>query len=381
MLAGAAVVILTGSIGPYEAIFSIDWNVMVFLFGMFIVGEGLQKSRYLELVTHRFFQKAGTKDQLILLLVFSFGLLSALLMNDTLAVIGTGLVLGYSRKIGLSGKLLLLTLAVAITTGSVMSPIGNPQNLLVAQDSSLVNPFLTFIVHLGIPTIINLFICFLVLRLVYRSEFHSTVLQRDTELPVVLSKKETLPARLSLVFLGILIIGAVGYSLVTHSIGFPLPLIGICAALPFILLDEKRTKIVKGIDWFTLIFFASMFVLMASVWKTGFFQGLIGSQAFTSIPAILMMSVVISQFISNVPFVALFQPMIASSGGGVEGLMGLAAGSTIAGNLTVIGAASNVIIIQNAERQGVTLTFWDFLKVGIPLTFLQILVYWIFLSF
>ena len=115
MLAGAAVVILTGSIGPYEAIFSIDWNVMVFLFGMFIVGEGLQKSRYLESVTQHFFQKAGTKDQLILLLVFSFGLLSALLMNDTLAVIGTGLVLGYSRKIGLSGKLLLLTLAVAIS--------------------------------------------------------------------------------------------------------------------------------------------------------------------------------------------------------------------------------------------------------------------------
>lgn len=381
MLAGAAVVLFTGSISPYDAVFSIDWNVMVFLFGMFIVGEGLQKSRYLEFVTQRFFQKAGTKDQLIFLLVFSFGLLSALLMNDTLAVIGTGLVLGYSRKIGLSGKLLLLTLAVAITTGSVMSPIGNPQNLLVAQDSSLVNPFLTFIVHLGIPTIINLFICFLVLRLVYRSEFHSTVLQPDTELPVVLSKKETLPARLSLAFLGILIFGAVGYSLVTQSIGFPLPLIGICAALPFILLDEKRTEIVKGIDWYTLIFFASMFVLMASVWKTGFFQGLIGSQTFTSIPAILTMSIVISQFISNVPFVALFQPMIASAGGGVEGLMALAAGSTIAGNLTVIGAASNVIIIQNAERQGVTLTFWDYLKVGIPLTVLQILVYWIFLSF
>jgi Na+/H+ antiporter NhaD/arsenite permease-like protein len=56
--------------------------------------------------------------------------------------------------------------------------------------------------------------------------------------------------------------------------------------------------------------------------------------------------------------------------------MALAAGSTIAGNLTILGAASNVIIIQNAEKQGATLTFFEFMKVGLPLTILQVLVYW-----
>jgi Na+/H+ antiporter NhaD/arsenite permease-like protein len=61
--------------------------------------------------------------------------------------------------------------------------------------------------------------------------------------------------------------------------------------------------------------------------------------------------------------------------------MALAAGSTIAGNLTILGAASNVIIIQNAERQGATLTFREFLRVGIPLTLAQVFVYWGFLSF
>jgi Na+/H+ antiporter NhaD/arsenite permease-like protein len=90
---------------------------------------------------------------------------------------------------------------------------------------------------------------------------------------------------------------------------------------------------------------------------------------------------VISQFVSNVPFVALFQPMILQAGGSTAQLMALAAGSTIAGNLTILGAASNVIIIQNAEKQGVTLTFWEFARVGIPLTAIQVAVYWVFLVF
>jgi Na+/H+ antiporter NhaD/arsenite permease-like protein len=91
--------------------------------------------------------------------------------------------------------------------------------------------------------------------------------------------------------------------------------------------------------------------------------------------------VIISQCISNVPFVALFQPMILQAGGTTTQMMALAAGSTIAGNLTILGAASTVIIIQNAEKQGETLTFFEFAKVGIPLTVVQVAVYWMCLMF
>ncbi|MEN6610223.1 MAG: anion transporter [Methanoregulaceae archaeon] len=381
MLGGAVIVVLTGAILPAEAFSSIDWNVMIFLCGMFIVGEGLDRSGYLDLISQRLIRKAGRVDHLILILLFSFGILSAFLMNDTLAVIGTGLVLGYSRRFGISGKLLLLTLAVAITTGSVMSPIGNPQNLLVAQYSGMDNPFLLFFIHLGIPTLINLAICFPVLRWIYRDEFGSRILVHSDDPGPVPSKKMTLPARLSLAILVLLIAAAVLFSWVTHSLGFPLPLIGICAALPFLIMSSERKEIVKNIDWATLVFFAAMFILMASVWRSGFFQEMIGSQAFASLPAILSLSVIVSQFISNVPFVALFQPMIARAGGGLPGILALAAGSTIAGNLTILGAASNVIIIQNAERQGMTITFREFLRAGIPLTVIQIFVYWLFLSF
>jgi Na+/H+ antiporter NhaD/arsenite permease-like protein len=90
----------------------------------------------------------------------------------------------------------------------------------------------------------------------------------------------------------------------------------------------------------------------------------------------------VSQFISNVPMVALYLPMLTETGASIGELMALAAGSTIAGNLTILGAASNVIIIQNAElKYGNNLTFLEFVKVGIPMTIINLAVYWIFISF
>ena len=80
------------------------------------------------------------------------------------------------------------------------------------------------------------------------------------------------------------------------------------------------------------------------------------------------------------PFVALFQPVILQAGGTTAQLMALASGSTIAGNLTILGAASNVIIIQNAEKKGETLSFAEFARVGIPLTVIQIAIFGIFLT-
>jgi Na+/H+ antiporter NhaD/arsenite permease-like protein len=95
---------------------------------------------------------------------------------------------------------------------------------------------------------------------------------------------------------------------------------------------------------------------------------------------ILGVSVVLSQLLSNVPLVALYLPVLTQAGALTKGMMALASGSTIAGNLTILGAASNVIIIQNAEKRGgATLTFMEFIKIGVPLTVVNVAVYWSFL--
>jgi Na+/H+ antiporter NhaD/arsenite permease-like protein len=379
MLGGALAVLITGQISPVDALHAINPEVMLFLFGMFVVGEALVESGYLAYIAHRLFSRAKNPDQLVLIILFGMGLLSALLMNDTLAIIGTPLVLTLATRFKLSPSLLLITLAVAITTGSVMSPMGNPQNLLIAQGGGMTAAFVTFGSWLLIPTLINILIAFVVLRLVYPDEFiyrpiiHEPVNPGD---PGV-----TLPVRCSLAIILLLAAATIVASLLGAQMVITLPLIALGAAVPVFLLSRQRWTVLRGIDWATLVFFAAMFVLMESVWQTGFFQSFVNESTVSSVPMILVTSVLISQFISNVPFVALFQPLILQAGGGTTtSLMALAAGSTIAGNLTILGAASNVIIIQNAEKQGKTISYLEFAKVGIPLTILQIAVYWIFLS-
>ena len=377
MLGGALAVILTGQISLPEALAAINIEVMLFLLGMFIVGEALVESGYLSTISCRFFSRARTPDQMIFFILFGMGFLSALLMNDTLAIIGTPLVMGLAAKFHLSPKLVLLTLAIAITTGSVMSPIGNPQNLLIAVNSGLQTPFITFGLYLLLPTLISLGAAFLVLRFFFPGDFSARAIVHDTA--PVCDPVKVLPIKCSLALLIFLTAINITASLAGGKLLVPLPFIALCAAVPVLLFSSRRVDLVRNIDWSTLVFFASMFVLMESVWQTGFFQSFVSGPHLKSVPAILGTSVIISQFISNVPFVALFQPMIQQAGGTIPQMMALAAGSTIAGNLTILGAASTVIIIQNAEKQGETLTFFEFARVGVPLTVLQIAVYWVWL--
>jgi Na+/H+ antiporter NhaD/arsenite permease-like protein len=379
MLFGAAAVLVTGQISPGDALSAINVDVMLFLFGMFIVGEALYESGFLFHLAHRFFKRARNVDQLVLLILITFGVFSAFLMNDTLAIIGTPLVIYFARKFEISPKLLLLSLAFAVTTGSVMSPIGNPQNLLIAINGNIENPFVTFFAHLLIPTVINLLVAYVFLKLFYRNQFRGATLNHTDE--GIKDPKLASACKVSLFLIISLIVVKIAIVFLGLDFDLRLTYIALIAALPIVIISRERVRVVKNIDWFTLVFFAAMFVLMESVWQTGFFQSIMARSDVdvSSVPIVLAISVSLSQLISNVPFVALYLPLMSQAGATTASMMALAAGSTIAGNLLILGAASNVIIIQNAEKKGETLTFLEFAKVGIPFTIVNFLVYWVFL--
>jgi Na+/H+ antiporter NhaD/arsenite permease-like protein len=318
-------------------------------------------------------------DSLLLLILFGAGLLSAFLMNDTLAIIGTPVMLQIARKTGIRPKLLLLSLAFSVTIGSVMSPIGNPQNLLVAINGNVGSPFIAFLGYLALPTVINLLLTYLVLKFVYRRDLKSDLLSYSVD-PITDPGLARL-SKVSLITIVVLVFAKITTSLVGLGIDFRLTYIALAAAVPIILLSPRRLGIVRGIDWTTLVFFAAMFVLMQSVWDSGYFQNVIANLHLDlrSIGIIMVVSIALSQLISNVPLVALYLPVLSHLGAATKEMMALAAGSTIAGNFSILGAASNVIIIQNAEKKaGETLTFWEFVRVGIPLTAVNALVYWLF---
>lgn len=380
MLLGALAVLAAGEITVPAALQAINLDVIFFLFGMFVVGAALDMSGYLSHLSYKAFRRAGSADSLIICVLFGIGAASAFLMNDTLAIIGTPVMLALARKHNLPPKLLLLALAFAVTIGSVASPIGNPQNLLIAVNGNMADPFLYFLSYLLVPTVINLLLAYLLLKFFYGEHFHKIPLEhfKDKLSDVGLARL----TRASLILIGVMIFLKIASVYVGWGAGFRLTYIALAGALPILLFSGRRTEILRKTDWSTLLFFASMFVLMQSVWDAGFFQGLISNSHIPvdSIPAILVISVILSQFISNVPLVALYMPMLQQAGAGAKELIALAAGSTIAGNLFILGAASNIIIIQNAEKQGETITFMDYARIGIPLTLVNTLVYWLFLS-
>ncbi|MBI2673307.1 anion transporter [Candidatus Woesearchaeota archaeon] len=379
MLFGALAVLITRQITLVEALNSINLDILLFLFGMFIIGYALEESGYLSYISYKIFKKAKSADMLLLIILFSAGIASAFLMNDTLAIIGTPIVLMLAKKHNIQSKPLLLALAFAITTGSVMSPIGNPQNLLIAINGNVKNPFVTFLRYLFIPTMINLFLAFVLLKFFYKEQLKN-VLSENYQEEIKDSKLAKL-CKLSFILIIILIIVKIIFISLNLGIDFRLTYIALIAAFPVIALSEKRIRIIKNVDWHTIIFFSAMFILMQSVWNSGFFQMAISNLNIVSTEMILAISIVLSQLISNVPLVALYLPILTHNGALTKGMMALAAGSTIAGNLFILGAASNVIVIQNAEKKAnETLTFFEFAKIGVPLTVINSIIYWLFLS-
>lgn len=383
MLGGAVLVLATGQIAPLDALRAINLDVMLFLAGMFVVGQALEESGYLAHVTSRLFARLRSADAVLLVVLGVMAAASALLMNDTVAIVGTPVVLAVARERGLPPKMMLLALAFAVTIGSVPSPIGNPQNLLIALAGGIPNPFVVFARRLALPSLLNLLVAAVLLRLFHRGEAlpagggpaagGEPAAVRDPALARL--------CRLSVLLAVLTIAVKVTLAFVPGAPELPLTLVAAAAASPLLAASRRRWALVRDLDWSTLVFFAAMFVLMRSVWDCGLFQQVLGraGRRLAETPVVLVVSVAGSQLVSNVPLVAMLLPLLQNAGASQATLTALAAGSTIAGNLFILGAASNVIIIQNAERRGETLTFLEFARVGVPLTAANTLVYMLFL--
>ncbi len=379
MLGGAFLVLITKQITIIPALKSINLDVIIFLFGMFIVGVALEESGYLSHLSYKFFKRTKTEKSLLLSILFVMGIFSAFLMNDTIAIIGTPVMLLLAKNHKINAKMLLLALCFAVTIGSVMSPIGNPQNLLIAINGNINNPFLTFFKYFLFPTILNLIVAYLLIRLFYKQEFKMKNLVHSQE--PIKDHNLALLSKISLILVFFLVIIKMISASLFPSFNFKLTYIAIISVLPILLFSKQRINIIKKIDWHTLIFFAAMFILMQSVWNSGFFQIILQKSNINiiSIPMIFIVSIILSQFISNVPLVALYLPILIQAGASSKEVLALAAGSTIAGNLFILGAASNIIVIHNSEKKGKTLTSWEFARIGVPLTIINVLIYYFFL--
>jgi len=380
MLAGALILLFSGAISFKKAFFSINFDILLFLTGMFIIGEALQKSGMIAIFIEKVSFRSKTKREILLFFILISGFLSALLMNDTIAIIGTPAAIFISKKLKIPVKLMLLSLAFSITTGSVFSPIGNPQNLLIAIQAPFGNPFVYFFRFLFIPTMINLFLLFILLAYVFRNDLNTKFPVKELESENAKDKELYLLCKISLFIIAFLILLKIIFISIFSLDFIKLSYIAVVPALPILLFSKSRIEIAKNIDFRTLIFFTSMFIVMQSVFNTSLFGRIVQlSSPYLSYPVFIMSSgILLSQLISNVPFVSLFLPIIKNSINTESMYALLAASSTIAGNLMILGAASNVIIIERAEKENQTISFSDFFRIGLPLTIINAAVYLIY---
>jgi Na+/H+ antiporter NhaD/arsenite permease-like protein len=391
MLIGAALMVGLQVTSIDAAFQSVNLDVIAFLFGMFSIVSSLERAGVLQRVAIRMLGFAKTPARLLMVFVVGMGVLAAFLVNDTIALLGIPLVIYVAKRSGMSPNVLLIALAFGITVGSVMTPIGNPQNLLIAIKSGIPLPFTTFLLYLTAPTIANLFLIYFILRRYFRKEMAVVYPEQQVLLEEADGVSDPRLSRLSVAVLLATIAGFIISEVLhfLHVLDLSLSIVAMLGATAIYAVSRDRVQIMKSVDYSVLIFFGAMFVVTSSMWSSGAISIITGwlpspdpSDRMQSLGVIGAASLSLSQILSNVPFVALYNFVMMDSGftgQHVSQWMMLAAASTIAGNLTVLGAASNVIIIEAAEARGVrAFTFIEFFKIGSVVTAANMAVYYAF---
>jgi Na+/H+ antiporter NhaD/arsenite permease-like protein len=316
---------------------------------------------------------------------------------------------------------ILVSIAIGINIGSVMTPIGSPQNLLIASQSGVSMPFITFLSILGPPAIINLFLSGLVLHFYYKKNMYILSLSQEQELNYFndsvnynnnrIDEESKIKsglirfsfsnkfAKISVIVflstLGAIVLSEI-FNLLFNVVYLDIGTISLLGAASLYIFCKERISILKSVNYSVLIFFIGMFIFTSALWTSGLISDIL--QLFPPVSSdntynnliydnaiISAVSIILSQILSNVPFVATYNLYMIQNGfdkDDVYSWLMLAAASTVAGNLTIFGAASNIIIMQTAESRGVRVfTFLEFLKIGSAITGLNIVVLYLFLIF
>lgn len=387
-LVGALLTVLTGvlTIGQAEEALAGSAPVLLFLFALFLFAEALEQAGALDHLARWILGRARSVVDLPAVLFVGFGVASAFLVNDALVLVGVPLLFSVARKVRVDPRPLLLVLAFAVTVGSALTPFGSPQNLLISTASGLPDPVAVFLRYLLLPTIMNFVFGAWYLRRVFAPEMapHEAGFQRVRDGALALFpnggwRRRLLRYPVLWVFPGTIVVLVTLDLTAAFTYGPAVPIweTALVGGVLLLLLSPRRTQIVQRANWTVLVLFGGLFVVVAGavaggvVSEVGSFLPLAGPTGTAGgLGAIMVTSVLGSQVVSNVPWVALQIPLFLGLGyGGSTPLpwVALASASTLAGNVTLLGAASNLIVVEQAEKGGIPIRLGTFVRFGLPL--------------
>jgi Na+/H+ antiporter NhaD/arsenite permease-like protein len=354
-LVGAALLIALGALDLQQAWQAIDYKTLIFLFGMMVISANLSVSGFFQLALDYLLRFTRSPFGLIVVLTFVSAILSAFFLNDTIAIIFTPLVIGLTQSLSLNPIPYLLALAGATNLGSVATLSGNPQNILIGSYSGI--SYLAFAQALTPLAIASLLVQIGLLWWLYPEVRVKSILKREP-----LRYRLFMPILAKSLFI-------TGGLLVAFLIGIPpAEATLIAAALMLITRRIKPKRILGQVDWNLLVMFSGLFMLTEAVQKLGILNDL--SQFVQNPISILGTTVLLSNVVSNVPAVLLLHQIIPQPD--THTWLLLAAGSTLAGNLTLLGSVANLIVAEAVTKLGYQLSFWEHLRFGFPLTLITL---------
>jgi Na+/H+ antiporter NhaD/arsenite permease-like protein len=359
-LAGAVACVAFGVLSPSEALAAVDGSTLLLLFGMMGMGAFLSADEFFDRATVALAVWAATPSRLLGAVVWGSGGFAAMITNDAVCVLEAPLVVAMIQRYRLPPLPFLLALATAANTGSVATLVGNPQNMLCAQLGGLA--YRDYLLLMTPVAIVGLAVNHVLLVALFRSQLGGR-LEADAASPVITRQSAATLA-------------VIGAAMVFYFAGADLAWtsVGGCVVL-LIFHRQDPQEIWNRIDWSVLLFFAGLFVVVDGLTRSG-----VPAQFFASFPlwsgeepaSWIRLSAIFlfgSNIVSNVPFILLVRPEMATLPDPQTGWTLLAMASTLAGNLTLIGSVANIIVAEKGREVG-GIGFWEYLRFGLPLSLL-----------
>jgi Na+/H+ antiporter NhaD/arsenite permease-like protein len=363
-LVGACLMVASGVVSLDDAYQAVDMQTITLLLGMMIVVANLRISGFFGMVSAWTTRCVHRPVMLLIAVTLLSGAFSAFLVNDAICLVMAPLVLELTISLGRNPVPYLLAVAMASNVGSTATITGNPQNMMIGSFSHI--PYTEFTTALAPVALIGLALTVVLLALLHRDELHGVIVQ--PRLPRVRVNR-VLTARSLLATAAVVALFFAGQP--------PAKVAIVVGALLLLTRRMKSGRVYAEIDWSLLLMFTGLFIIVAGAERELLTPQTIetgGRLHLGSIPALGLLTAVLSNVVSNVPAVLLLKPFIGVIPDPDRAWLVIAMSSTLAGNFTVMGSIANLIVVEKAARRGIVIGFWDYFRVGAPLTVLTLAV-------
>ncbi len=375
---GAVLLVLSRTLGPKEAFLAINWNVMGIFVGTLAVADVFMESRVPAYLAELIVDRAKNTCWAILYICVLTGFISAFVENVATVLIVAPIALALAKKLKLNPTNMMFAIAVSSNLQGTATLIGDPPSMLLGGFARMT--FWDFFFYKGKPSIffaveLGALVSFVVLYFIFRKE------REKVRLIPVEKVKSWIPTVILVSLIVLLALSSFFDTGFSYMAGIICMVFG-AGSLAWAKFVNKSGLIenVKKLDWDTTLFLAGIFIIVGSITSAGWIKTIadslsaaVGENIFLGYTVIVFLSVVISAFVDNVPFLAAMLPVAISMSQtlGINPsllLFGLLIGVSLGGNITPIGASANIVACGLLKKEGHPVRFMEFARIGLPFT-------------